>query len=369
MLISSIWRDTLKLVQTLSLALIFTHVSGCTVFNEWAGNKAIPVENNKTIVKKLNVSDALSDPKKSEEYALPEAIGNLDSDTQYQLFAPTTALSILEGSWVDPQSTHPAKILLEKPNLVTDLEQFVNAGVESFAQQKGYLIKPTDTGYQLTQNITEERGFWFFKTDVKVEEAKLLVNVEIKPHGRSGQISIDSLEYKAFDDEVSETINPSQRAESLSIQALNELMLELDYLYRVQVKHERTLIGVTLELATDVAGNKVITSQQDIVYIWKELDNIVETLGFEVEDEDDLLHVLSVSYNKDDLSTWNSLFSSEYANKLNLQPGDYQVSLTTSVDGTQIRLRNDVGAPIEDELVTEFFTLMKKVIEDEEIEM
>ena len=94
--------------------------------------------------------------------------------------------------------------------------------------------------------------------------------------------------------------------ETLAAQSLNAFMLELDYLYRVQLKKEQSSLQLTLSLGKDTVGNTVIISQKDISYVWDAVEDLLEELGFSVEEDDEDLYIYELSYDKDDKSTWDS---------------------------------------------------------------
>lgn len=357
-------------MKPLRLAVILAAIStvgGCTTIKGWFVDEDSANQRVKAN-EELVLPEGFDNPKKSNEFTLPP--GEASAVDLDGISSPTSVLVLLEKSWVNEDDKHPVKIMVEKPDLVIDFPEFIRNGIDSFARQKRIEIEPvSEETYRMTLPIEVETGFWFWGDDVRAEEFVFNLNVKLQPHGRSGEIFIDPVKYTKLDEELSSPIPASVRQESLAIQSLNDLMLELDYLYRVVVKKEQASFDVTLAMAQDASGNPVISSQQDIVYVWDQMEDVIEQLGFSIEEEDEELHLYSVSYKKDEQSVWDSLFNADYANKLDIESGEYEVVLTTSVDGVHIKFRDKLGNMFSEAQVKQAFELIMAIVKDEDLEI
>ncbi len=315
----------------------------------------------------LSLPAGFSDPKKSTEYELPKV--KASSDVDGEITSPTTVLVLLEGSWIDEQDDHLAKIKLEKPDLVEDLVSFIDQGIQSYAKQNNSSLTKTATGYQATQSLQEEVGYWFFEEFVDVESFKYNIVVNMKPHGRSGDISIDMLDYKKVNKELAPNQSTLHRKEALAAQTLNDLMLELDYNYRVKLLKERASLDITLKLVKNVSGNYVISTQQDMKYVWSQIESIIEDLGFEVDESDEDLHIFDVIYSKATGSLWQRLFHSDRSGKLDIEPGRYEVVLSSSTTGIHISFRSKKGSFLDKASMQQLFKLMLEIVKEDEAEL
>ena len=349
--------NRIKLPALLATAMLTT---GCiSLFEEQ--KQVVEVKNREA---GLAVPEGLNDPLKSREYQIdPRKQGQ-----SLPVMSPTTVLVILEGSWVNADDKHPAKIMVEKPSLVENFPQFIDQGVNSYAKYNNVTLTKTDSGYRISQTFEEEVGFWFWESMAEVERFDYDLTIDIKPHGRSGEVFIDVVDFEVINDELAPKFTKEQRQSSLSVQTLNDIMLEIDYLYRVELKKERESIDISLNLVKNIAGNYVISSQQDIKYVWSQLEDIIEELGFDVIEEDETLFVMETEFTKTAESSWN-IFDSGISSKLDINEGEYEVALSTSTTGVDISFREKGGDYLTQAQMETLFNYFLEVAKDEEAEL
>lgn len=355
-----------KLTRLVALVAATLAVSGCTTVKGWFvdDNKQEKPQQIKDV--QLILPEGFSNPKKSNEYAIKP--GRVNSKEQF-FTSPTMVLAFFEGSWINEDDRHKAKIMVEKPALVKDLPSFVEQGVQSYLEEKQYKSTKTETGYRITSYVQKEQGFWFWERDVNIELFEYDLNIDIKPHGRSGEIFVDLVKYEKLDEELASKQPKLERVETLAAHSLNQFMLELDYLYRVELKKEQASSQLTISLETDVAGNQVIVSQTDISNVWEEVEYILKELGFKIEEDDDELHIFELSYDKSKKSTWDEWFGSDFGYKLNLPADQYELALTSTTNGVQLKFRDKNSLALDAQSVSEIYELIKAIVEEEEIEI
>ncbi len=312
----------------------------------------------------LVIPEGLNNPLLSEEYKLAQG----DKTKYSEILAPTSVLVMLEGSWVNEDDAHPAKIMVEKPALVKNFPEFIDQGVNSYFKNNGISATKTDTGYKVTKDYSKEVGFWFWSSDVDVEQLDFDLTIDMQPHGRSGQVYIDVIDYKALNKSLAPDMSPAQRSSELATQTLNDIMLEVDYLYRIKLKDQRESIDVSLQLVKNIAGNHVITSQQDIRYVWSQVEDIIEELGFDVQEEDEELYVYETVFEKSGNSSWN-IFDSGISNKVDIEEGEYEVALSTSTTGVDISFRAKNGGYLTQAQMENLFKLFLQVAKEEDAEL
>ena len=337
--------------------------TGCISFfdTEEEQQQETKVKNRET---GLVVPEGFNNPLKSEHYKLYKG----DEKQYTEILAPTTVLVMLEGTWVNEEDKHPAKIMLEKPSSVDNLSEFIDQSLQSYFKVNDLSATKTDKGYRVTKTYSEDIGYWFWEIFTDVEQLEYDVSVDIKPHGRSGEMYVDVVGYQVIDDDLAPDVSPAQRSSALSIQALNDIMLEVDYQHRVKVTKQQESIDISVKLVKNLAGNYVISSQQDIKYVWSQVEDIIEDLGFDIQDEDETLYVYDTVFAQAGTSIWNIL-GSDISNKLNIKEGEYEVALSTSTTGVDISFRAKNGGFLSQSEMENLFELFIQVAEDEGAEI
>ncbi|WP_196492429.1 outer membrane protein assembly factor BamC [Psychrosphaera haliotis] len=356
-------------MKYLKPALLVTLVSlttGCTSVKNWLTDTP-NVKNTKQSTDTLVVPESLNTPVKSTEFHLVK--GSKQANKSETVTSPSSVLEILQGSWVNTDDDNPYKIMLEKPTQVENFEQFINNGIEGLINSREYKLISNGDNYRVEVTKKTEVGFWFWKREVETERFVFEINYKVLPHGRSGEAFITPIELEKLSDTYAPKFSNEYRTQQLSIEMLNQLSLELDYQYRVVIQKQQVLTDVSLVMGTNPAGDHVITSQRDILFVFKKLEDIFEDLGFDIEEEDKKLFLYTLNYDKDDKSFFGSLFGSEYRNLLSLEAGEYEAVLVTTIDGVYIQFTNEEGQPLSQSQVLEIYNLIIKIIKEEEVEL
>ena len=351
-------NNKITLATLCSATLLLT---GCTSFFE--SEKQAEVVNNRD--SGLVVPSDLTDPKKSDEFNIDKVPNNLMSG---EVTSPTTTLVIFEGSWINSDDKHPAKIMLEKPSLIDDLPTFVHSGIDSYISLNNSTMTKNENGYEIVHTYEKDTGFWFWQEDVSTERFTYQLNVSFQPHGRSGFVSVDTVKYEKLDKEHAPKFSNKLREQSLVTQTLNDVMLELDYLYRVKLKDERASLETSLSLVKSISGNYVISSQQDIKYVFSQLEDIVEELGFEIDDEDDQIYVYDAIFEVEQESFWD-IFGSNRSRDLDIEEGLYEIALATSTSGVNISFRLKSGDFLNQAQMEQLFKVFMEIVNEEEAEL
>lgn len=351
----------MNFIKLAAVSVVLSVSTACVSFSD--DQKEQNIEQRKS---GLSLPTGFKNPKKSNEYELPKVKA---ANMGEEVTSPTTLLVLFQGSWIDDQDSHPAKIKLEQPDLVENFPAFIDEGIQSFAKLNNLTLNKTATGYNVTQTTQQEVGFWFFEEMVDVERFTYNITVNMQEHGRSGEVYIDILSYEKIDEELAPNYSVRQSKEIHAVKTLNDLMLELDYIYRVKLLKERASLDITLELVKNVSGNYVISTQQDMKYAWSQVEDIIEELGFEIDESDEELHVFDVIYSKSSGSFWQRLFHSDRSGKLKIEPGDYEVVLSSSTTGIHISFRSKKGSFLDKASMQQVYKLMLEIVKEDEAEL
>ena len=358
-----------KCVKYLKPAILVTLVSlttGCTSVKNWLTDTP-NVKNTKQSTDTLVVPESLNAPAKSTEFYL--ANNSKTAKNSEVITSPSSVLEIFQGSWVNSDDSHPFKIMLEKPQQVDDFSPFIEQGVNGLINSRGYNLLNRGDSHRIEVIKTAEVGFWFWTREVETERFVFDLTYNVQPHGRSGEAFVTPVKLETLSKTHAPKFSKEYRTQQLAIEMLNQFSLELDYQYRVVVQKQRVLTDVSLVLGTNPAGDSVITSQRDILFVFKKLEDVLEDLGFNIEEEDKKLFLYTLTYDKNDKSIWGSVFGSEYQNQLSLDAGEYEAVLVTTIDGVYIQFTDKEGKPLPQSQVQEIYNLIIKVVKEEEIEL
>ncbi len=345
------------------LASALSLTTACSIFSDDFSAEDSDKKHNKIIV-----PEGLAMANKSDEYKLAD--GSFKAKGSDNITSPSSVLEIMQGSWVNTDDPHPYKIMLEKPAQVEDFNEFVQNGVNGLVKSRGYkILKSSQDVYQIEMEKQTSTGIWFWKTDIKTERFVYDLHVKILPHGRSGEAFVEPRKLDVLNETFAPKFPIKFRMQQLAVEVLNQFSLELDYQFRVAIQKQRNLNDVSLELTTNSAGDAVISTQRESSLAFKELDDVLIDLGFNIEDEDKKLYIYSLSYDKSSKSFWQTLFGSKHVNQLNLPKGNYEVVLITNIDGVNLVFTDEDGQPLSDAQMSEIFELMLKVVNEENIEL
>ena len=115
-------KKTEKYVNPIKLAVLLaaiTAISGCTTIKGWFVDEDAKAQAKQAEAPELVVPKKFINPKKSDEFTLPPGLAKAAHENA--ITSPTSVLVFLEKSWVNQDDPHPAKIMIEKPDLVDDL--------------------------------------------------------------------------------------------------------------------------------------------------------------------------------------------------------------------------------------------------------
>ena len=316
----------------------------------------------------LTVPQELNSPVKSQEFTIPEVKNASDLDRNREITSPTTVLIMLESSWVDSQEKHPAKINYEKLPQVDDLKAFISKGITSLFNKPNAQVNQNENVFTVETTTQIEQGFWFWASMVDVE--RMIYHVELIPqsHGRSISVKVDMVDYEVLKPELMPSYAISQRKASLATQTLNDISLELSYLYRVQIQEQQDGAEITLELAKNISGSYVLRSQQDIKQVWKKVEDLIDELGFDIEEEDKELYIYELTYEKPSKSIWQGLFGGEVLD-LGIADGAYSVSLVSTTTGVEIGFKDSKGNYLSQKQMETIFAESRKIVNEDEIEL
>lgn len=352
--------------------LAATLVSGCSIFPD-ADKRTTYLDASKG--ESLAIPEGLQPVQKASQYRIPDDSlqGNLGD--QLDIRAPSQILTIATGSRVEEGETG-ARIWLDQTPTINNLEDFVWKALVSYAEEEGLGIVKQDrstltleTGW-LENQVLE--GFWWWEEFVGINRARVVFKVNMRPHGRTAEVTAEVIEYEALS-ELERSRKPLIQKQRLAIQALNEFVVQYDYMQRqivaATVKNRSAYSEQTLVISTNSAGEPALNSEKRIDAVWSQTRSALEQLNFQVTDYNNSERVYYVTYTKPESSFWGSMFGDETAPPLPLENGEYLVKVTGKGDVAAITFYHSDNTAFSQSLLEQISPIFMQIVEQTGLEL
>ncbi|QTL35288.1 outer membrane protein assembly factor BamC [Pseudoalteromonas viridis] len=311
-----------------ALALgVLLGLTGCSVFPNDAHHSK-----NYRVNEGINVPDGLEQPYQDPKYKMAVAVYDNNSDSDAKLYRPPQqVLTLAQGSWAESKDK-VAKVYFDKNDGIEDLSVFIwesldgvlvnhNTGIVKDARQEGTI--ETDW-YSL---IRKDEG-WLWEDIVEVSRQRFAFTVEQKEHQRTASLTAKLLDYQSDEQPLTDTLK-----QQLEVRALNEVIAEFDYRYRLLAVELRKQQGLlSLQGGFDQDGNAAMLTLVEKSAVMDRLSNFLERVNFTVIRLDRDIDQVKIRYEAPDQSVWDSIWGEE-ATVLPLADGDYIVKVSTTDDG------------------------------------
>ncbi len=268
--------------------------------------------------------------------------------------APVQILAVLENVRLDKSAKFPTVF-------ITDDIQFIWNNINEVFEEKE--ISPLimdeaehfiDTGW-LAQ---DEDGIWLgLEGNDEIDEFKTRYEIHIGKGQLNNEYRIETRRVGAqrLDDETDQWVNvPNFWHDSAEMLNLIISNYDLKVAQRDKKKRNRAIANFKVELSTDEQNNAALVTSADKEDVWQKLPEVLLDLGFEVSDRDRQLMTYFVEFVPEEEGFFASLFGEE-AQQLELEEGNYQVSVSEKGQQTAITLKDEQGTPIEAALLTKLY--------------
>ncbi|MEJ6476451.1 outer membrane protein assembly factor BamC [Pseudoalteromonas piscicida] len=302
---------------------IAVSLSGCSIFTNDAHH-----ERNYRANAPVKAPEGLSQPYRDPEFAMP--VGQYEVAPEPVSYrAPQQILTVAHGSWVE-QGEEAARIFFDKNDGIEDLPAFIwssvdgvlamhGAGLEVDNKPEGFV---TTTWYSLIQ----PKDGWFWEESEEPAKQRFKFTVEQKEHQRTASISSELVDYQG-----SKALTPLLKRH-LEVRALNEVIIEFDYQYRLLQVEMRKRQGVlALELGFDKNGNAALLTEKGQEAVLDRFSNFLERSNFTVVRVDREEQEVLVRYEAPENSVWDSIWGDE-AVALPIEDGDYTINIAQAQD-------------------------------------
>ncbi|GEA06866.1 outer membrane protein assembly factor BamC [Alteromonas sp. KUL42] len=325
----------------------------------------------------LKVPSELDSPEFSREFALPEVGQTVDGKLVGKSLAvqsPSLVLPLVTGSHVE-EGKGTATIWFDQVDDSQPLSQAIWNSLLSFLDEQGIGVDSFSAEEQVLITdwmiITKEvDGPWYSVIDEESEIGRRFeFSLDVKPHGRSASLTVDLKDYlqTVGNDVIAEVSSLQERREEVDV--LNQVIGH--YEYQIQLAETRRIAlirqGIKTEMGFNADGEPayVVDAKYDVA--WPRMQLVLRKLGFDVKDLDKSNGLLFVTYNGDQGSWWDGLFSSD---KEILEKGDYRLKIARAgAERTTVTFMNNESKPFEANQVSDLYSAFAEVMSEDNLDI
>ncbi|CAH9054640.1 Outer membrane protein assembly factor BamC [Pseudoalteromonas holothuriae] len=342
--------------KTLAIGVLLG-LSGCSVFTNDAHH-----ERNYRANEPVKVPAHLQQPSQDPMYTM--SVERFESDPDAKGYRPPQqVLTVAQGSWVE-ENDQMARVFFDKNDGIEDLVGFIWNSVDSVMASHNTSLSDDNRAqgsvsthwYSLIKPVEG----WFWEDDEVVSQQKFRFIVEQKEHQRTASLRAELLDYKSDGVALNELLK-----QQLEARAVNEVVSEFDYLYRILVVQMRKQQGVlSLELGFDKDGNGALLTEQSVDIVTERFSGFLERVNFTIIKIDDETNEILTRYEKPDDSVWDSIWGDE-AVQLPLESGDYKIAVATTDDGsTSLTWKDAQGNVLDTDVMAQLQQILLQVLRD-----
>ncbi|MBC6984932.1 outer membrane protein assembly factor BamC [Alteromonas sp. BZK5] len=325
----------------------------------------------------LKVPSDLDAPAFSRDFVLPELGQEADSNLvgkSLMVRSPALVLPLVTGSHIE-EGKSSATIWFDQVDDSQPLSQAIwnsllsfldeqGIGVDSFSPEEKVLV----TDWMV---ITKEvEGPWYSFIDEESEIGRRFeFSLDVKPHGRSAALTVELKDYMQTlgNDVVAEVSSMEERREEVEV--LNQVVGH--YEYQIQLAETRRIArirqGINTEMGFNADGDAAYIVEAKYDVAWPRMLLVLRKLGFDVKDLDKSNGLLFVTYNGDQGSWWDGLFSSD---KELLKKGDYRLKVARAgADRTSVTFMNNESVPFEANQVSDLYSAFAEVMSEDNLDI
>jgi len=317
-------------------SLLSIAISGCSAVNNKQASGDFDYA-TKQEAKEIAVPAGLTAPNKKNDFYVENNI-NLQGPVgeNVDVRAPSLALPIAASTRVESDNKQ-AKIWFDQILDDKDLKSFIHQAVKEQLESDDIALDVIDAENNIFEsqwyNDETEGGFWLFENVESTESMRFRFQLEAKPHGRSVALIVTLVDYMKTDSTGKNTEIDLIDKTRFEIKMLNEVVSQVDYMYRSQ-KRENRLMRANQQLVSLGINHKeepAYLVEMDLDSLWSNMPIFFEEYSFTVTDLNETKKLYYVDFVKPNISLWESIWG-DSAPELELAEGQYQFVLAPKVD-------------------------------------
>lgn len=326
--------------------------------------------------KKLIVPAELKEPRRSNQYALPQLQTQNNAKLKgedIKVTSPRLVLPLVAGSHVE-EGANTAKVNFDKIDDSTALDTAIwdkvlsyleknNIGVESFNRGSNELV----TDWVISR--TEIDSSWYEISDKFAEHAKKFkLSLDIAPHGRTASLENQIVAYinEQGNSDLS-SLSPIKKRDD-EAEFLNYIITEYDFNVRLAQAQRVSKIkeGFSSALGFDPDGDSAYLIDAEFGDAWPRLLLVLRKMNFDVVDLDQSSGILFVVYNGEDEGFFTNLFGTQ---ALPLKQGNYRIFVKRAGQKTSVTLKDNESVTLDIDTVTGIFPAFKEFMASDNLDI
>lgn len=336
---------------------------------------------NVSIEPALTIPEGLNTPTYSKEYDIPQYGKNVDValvGKKLDIRPPLQVLPMAEGTHVEEGSDN-IKIVVESIDSDIELKNELYSVLKDYLSSKSIAVLNEDyekgiieTDWIESQEVLDT-SFWG-SDEVYTLRQRYEFLVDVRPHGRSGNLLINLIDHEeSYDGTLQDIILSGEDKQRYTIDMLNNAVayMSIKRNQAMKAKRLRESLGIDISIingtASDVEGEQASPSywlaQAPFMRTWDRLRIVLPEMGFEIIDMDSNkgLYYINVT---DDSGFWSSLWSEK---KLPVKEGSYRVVLKEDEGDktTRIYLHDATDKPLENEVVEAVYEGFSELMQED----
>ncbi|MCL1048163.1 outer membrane protein assembly factor BamC [Shewanella abyssi] len=321
----------------------------------------------------LVIPEGLSQPTYSKEYDIPQLGSKVDATlvgSTLDIRPPLQVLPMAAGTRVE-EGDDNIKIMVESIDNDSDLKQEIFDVLKEYFASKSIQILAEDyeagtfeTDWIESSEVVES-SFWS-SDKVYVLRQRYIYNVGVRPHGRSGSVTIDLIEHEeSYDGELQQIILSGEDKRRYTIDILNDSIsyMSIKRSQAMKAKRLKQSLGIDVDLVAEQDEQAYWLADAKFKRTWDRLRIVLPEMGFEIVDMDSNKGLLFIDV-ADDSGFWSSLWGDK---KLTLDEGSYRIELKDDAEDnkTQIHLLGADNEPLDSEVVIAVYEGFSGLMEED----
>lgn len=282
---------------------------------------------------KLVIPDGLNQPTYSKEYDIPEVGAKVDKTlvgSNLDIRPPLQVLPMAAGTRVE-EGDDNIKIMVESIDNDSDLKQEIFDVLKEYFASESVQIRAEDyeagtfeTDWIESSEVVES-SLWG-SDKVYLLRQRYKYDVDIRPHGRSGSVTISLIEHEeSYDGEQQEILLSGEDKRRYTIDILNDSIsyMSIKRAQAMKAKRLKQSLGIDVDLISEQDEPAYWLANAKFKRTWDRLRIVLPEMGFEIVDMDSNKGLLYINV-VDDSGFWSSLWGEK---KLSLDEGSYRIEL------------------------------------------
>lgn len=325
----------------------------------------------------IKIPGELDAPNFNDSYKLP----NLGSDAPRNVMgkdlsvqSPALVLPLVTGSHVE-EGSKKATVWFDKVDDSQPLDTTIWNSLLAFLEAQGIGVQSFDREKQQLISdwmiMVEKDDSWYsWSESERSVGQRFEFNLDLKPHGRIAELSVELLDYKEKSSNVSDEITQAKDIRRQEVEVLNQVIDHYEREIRLATAQRIRKIrqGLAMDMGFDADGEPAYVVDAEYDVAWPRLLLVLRKLGFDVKDYDQSNGLLFVKYNGAEGGWWSNLWSKN-ENALDLDTQEYRLKLSDVGAKTTITLLDDESNVFTANQLTDLYQVFSRTMAADDLDI